>query len=217
MSMTLLLWKAPIVREADEAEALLKPYYQTEDESVFEASPDIVAAGEELTRLYPWRWLTNAETVARMSQEERGRWTPEALRELRGVEGGEHFATMPWYQSDRLMVIDIAWSAPDEVVENIERIAREHYLVLYDPQGPDVRLPDDPVDDEPVPAPTLMEALKFLPLVAILLTLTYAAWLIPYGWLRWPAMIVAGFITSAALFVAWLTIGGALGLIKNED
>lgn len=217
MSMTLILWKGPVVREVEEAEALLKPYYDREDESAFEASPDIVAAGEELTRLYPWRWLTNEETVARMSEEERGRWTPEALREIRGVEGGEHFATMPWYQSDRLMVLDIVWSAPNDVIENIERIAREHRLVLYDPQGPDVHLPDDPVVDEPMPPTKVMDGIKFLPLLAILLAVTYAAWLIPFGWLRWPAVIVAGFVTLAALFVAGLIFGSALGLIKDED
>ncbi len=67
--MTLILWKGPVVREVEEAEALLKPYYDREDESAFEASTDMVAAGEELTRLYPWRWLTNEETVAQMSEE----------------------------------------------------------------------------------------------------------------------------------------------------
>lgn len=214
--MTLILWKAPVVRKAEDAEPLLKPFYDRSDDAAFEPSPDIAAMADELRRLYPWRLLSNEEAVAQMSEEEQGQYTPEGLSEIRGAEGGEYFANLPWFQSDRLLVLDIVWSASDAFIDDIERLAREHGLVLYDPQGPDVHLPDDPIDTQPTPAPTLMEALKFLPLVAILLAVTYAAWLIPYGWLRWPAVIVAGFITSAALFVAWLTIGGALGLIKDD-
>ena len=217
MSMTLILWKGPVVRDAEDAETLLKPYYDREDDSAFEPSPDITAVADELRRLYPWRDLTNEETVARMSEEERARWKPEALREIRGVEGGEPFATIPFDQTDRLLLIDIVWSADDKVVDDIVRLAREHDLVLYDPQGPDVHLPDDPVDTEPTPPTTVMDAIKFLPLVAILLALTYAAWRIPIGWIRWPALIVAGFIASAGLFVMVLLAGHALGLIKDED
>jgi hypothetical protein len=40
--MTLLLWKAPVVDDSDQAEALLKPYYDRGDESAFEPS-DAVA------------------------------------------------------------------------------------------------------------------------------------------------------------------------------
>ena len=214
--MTLILWKAPVVREAEDAEPLLKPFYDRSDDAAFEPSPDIAAMAEELRRLYPWRLLSNEETVAQMSEKDRAQYTAEGLSEIRGVEGGDYFAELPWFQSDRLLVLDIVWSASDAFIDDIERLAREHGLVLYDPQGPDVHLPDDPIDTEPTPAPTLTEALKFLPLVALLLAVTYAAWLIPYGWLRWPAVIIAGFITSAALFVAWLTIGGALGLIKDD-
>ena len=214
--MTLIRWKAPVVREAEDAEPLLKPFYDRSDDGAFEPSPDIAAMADELRRLYPWRLLSNEETVAQMSEDERAQYTLEGLSEIRGAEGGEYFANLPWFQSDRLLVLDIVWSASDAFIDDIERLARKHGLVLYDPQGPDVHLPDDPIDTEPTPAPTLMEVLKFLPLVAILLAITYAAWLIPYGWLRWPAVIVAGFITSAAIFVAWLTIGGALGLIKDD-
>ena len=64
--MTLILWKGPVVREAEAAEALLKPYYDGLDDSAFEASADIAAFADELRRLYPWRDLTHEETVARM-------------------------------------------------------------------------------------------------------------------------------------------------------
>ena len=217
MSMTLILWKGPVVREADEAEALLKPFYDSQDESAFEASPDIAAAADELKRLYPWRWLSNEETVARMSDDERRQWKPEALKELRGVDGGEPFADLPWHQSDRLLVLDIIWSAENEVIDAIERIARERGLVLYDPQGPDVHLPDDPTEEEPDEPTTAWQWVKLVGMPVILVGLTYAAWQIPIGWIRWPAVIVLGFVASAALFVLWLCAGSALGLVKERD
>ncbi len=39
--MTLILWKAPVVREAEEAKALLQHWYDSGDESALEPSPDI--------------------------------------------------------------------------------------------------------------------------------------------------------------------------------
>ena len=47
--------------------------------------------------------------------------------------------------------------------------------------------------------------------------LTYAAWLIPIGWLRWPAVIVAGFFAAAGLFVLGAMIAAALGFIDVEE
>ena len=217
MSMTLILWKAPQVREAEEAEALLKPYYEREDDSAFEPSPAIAAVADELRRLHPWRDLTNEETVARMSEEERQRWNPDALREIRGVDGGEPWATIPFDQTDRLLLIDIVWSADGAVIDDIIRLAREHELVLYDPQGPDVHLPDDPIDDGPIPKPTPWEWAKTFLIPAVLVALTYAAWQIPIGWIRWPAVVVAGFLAAAGLFVLVLAVLAALGLIDVED
>ena len=40
MSMTLILWKAPVVDDADEAKALTEAWYQSEDDSAFEPSED---------------------------------------------------------------------------------------------------------------------------------------------------------------------------------
>jgi len=214
--MTLILWKAPVVRQVEEAEALLNPYYKNGDDSAFEPSSAIATVADELRRLYPWRELTNEETVAQMSDEERARWKSEALKEIRGVEGGEPFADLPFDQTERLLLVDIVWSAEDKVIDDIIRLAREHGLILYDPQGPDVHLPDDPVDDGPLPETTPWQWFKMVGGSLLLVALTYAAWQIPIGWIRWPAVIIMGFIASAGLFVLWLMVGSALGLIKDE-
>ena len=36
MSMTLILWKAPLVEDGDEAKALIARWYETGDDSAFE-------------------------------------------------------------------------------------------------------------------------------------------------------------------------------------
>ena len=79
MSMTLILWKAPVVDDPDEAEELTRPWYEIEDDGAFEPSADIAIVANELRRRWPWRDLTNEETVARMSEEERAQYKPEAL------------------------------------------------------------------------------------------------------------------------------------------
>ena len=219
--MTLILWKAPLVGDADEAKALTQAWYATEDDSAFEPSGDIAKVADELRRRWPWRELSNEETVARMSEEERQHYSPEALREIRGVDEpeGSPWADLPFWQSDRLLALDIRWSADDEVVAAIYALARTCELVLYDPQGPDVFLPTDPLpSDDPVPPPSFGDWLSIIGMCAFLLGLTYAAWLIPIGWLRWPAVIVAGFIAAAGLFVLGGMIAAILGIIDvNED
>ena len=190
--MTLILWKAPVVREAEEAEALLEGWYESGDDSAFQPSNDVKRFLDEIRAHYP-----------------------------DDLEGGSDdlspWSSWPIPDSDRIVELGIRWSASNSVIETIEDLARTFGLLLYDPQGPDVHLPDDPCDTEPTPPPSLMDALKFIPLAILLIALTYAAWLIPIGWIRWPAIIVAGFIALAGLFVLWLMIGSALGLIKNED
>src|SRR6478609_8639112 len=100
MSMTLILWKAPLVADEDEAQRLLQPYYDHEDDSAFEPSADIGAVSAELLRRFP--------------DAEDGPW-----------------ADLPPEQTERLLLLSIRWSADDAVLEVIERLAREHELVLY--------------------------------------------------------------------------------------
>ena len=189
MSMTLILWKAPVVDDPEVAQALLKDWYETEDDSKFEPSGDIALVANELKRLFPWRDLTNEETVARMSEEERSHYKPEDLRELRGVDGGEPWADLPFYETDRLLSVDVRWGADDAVIAAIVALARKHELVLYDPQGPDVFLPGDLLEAAPVPLPTAWEWFKGIAIAAFLCGLTYAAWQIPIGWIQWPAVM----------------------------
>jgi hypothetical protein len=190
--MTLILWKAPVVREAEEAEALLESWYESGDESAFEPSRDVKRFLDEIRAHYPDDFEGGADDLSPWSS-----W--------------------PIPESDRIVELGIRWSASNSAIETIEDLARTFGLLLYDPQGPEVHLPDDPIDTEPTPPPSLMDAVKFLPLAILLLALTYAAWLIPIGWIRWPAVIVAGFVALAGLFVLWLVLGSALGLIKDED
>ena len=218
--MTLILWKAPVVEDADEAKRLTAAWYKTEDDSAFEPSEAIAKVADELRRRWPYRMLSNEETVARMSEEERRQYSPEALKEIRGVDEpeGSPWSDLPFWQSDRLLVLDIRWGADDEVGAVITALARKCELVLYDPQGPDVFLPTDPLpSDEPTPPPTIREWLSIISMCAFLLGVTYAAWLIPIGWIRWPAVIVAGFVASAGLFVLGGMIAAALGFIDLEE
>jgi hypothetical protein len=53
MSMTLILWKAPLVDDPDEAESLLQRYHESGDDSAFEASPDIAKMADELRARFP--------------------------------------------------------------------------------------------------------------------------------------------------------------------
>ena len=207
--MTLILWKAPVVDDPDEASRLLELWYESEDESAFEPSPDIAKVADELRQLYPYRELTNEETVAAMSEEERQQYTAEALGEIRGVEGGEPWADLPFYQTDRLLALDVRWGADDAVIAAVVALARKYELILFDPQGPDVFLPTDPIEElTEIPEPTLWEWFKGIAIAAVLVGATYAAWLIPYGWLRWPAVIILGFLALAAIFVVGCMIFG---------
>jgi hypothetical protein len=220
MSMTLILWKAPVVDDPDDARELLDAWYETEDDSAFEPSDDIVSVANELRRRWPYRELSNEETVARMSDEERGQYLPEALKEIRGFDEpeGSPWSDLPFWQSDRLLAIDIRWGADDEVVAAIFALARKRELLLYDPQGPDLFLPTDPLpSDDPIPLPTLRDWLSIFVISAFLLALTYAAWLIPIGWIRWPAVIVAGFVAAAGLFVLGGMIAAVFGFIDVND
>ena len=192
MSMTLILWKAPVVDDPDDAQALLNTWYETGDDSAFEPSPDIALVADALRSRWPDRY--DAEP-------------PDNCP----------WADMPFEQSDRLLAIHVRWGADDAAVAAIYVLARKHELVLYDPQGPDVFLPTDPLDSAPIPPPTAFEWFKGFAIAAFLMGLTYAAWQIPIGWLRWPAVVVAGFLAAAGLFVVGAMIAGALGFIDVNE
>lgn len=175
--MTLLLWKAPLVPDAEEAAKLLAPFYEQSDDSAFEPSAALAVVADELLRRFP--------------DAEDGPWADS------GPE-----------RAERILVLDIRWGADNAVIDAIVELAKQHELVLYDPQGPDVHLPGDVDESVPDAPPRLIDHLKVL-LMAVGAAATF--WL---GWradnpvLHWLLMIVGGFFLSVILFVAWIIFFG---------
>ena len=186
--MTLILWKAPVVDDPDEAEALLKTWHETGDDSAFEPSDDLATVLDLLLQNYPVS-----------SEKDSNPW----------ADGPDN--------TGRLLVLDVRWGERNRLLADIPVLAKKYELILYDPQGPDVFLPSDPLEPGPIPPPTPWEWFKGFAIPVVLIGLTYAAWLIPWGWLRWPAVIVTGFVAAAGLFVFFLMIAGAFGFIGTDD
>ena len=176
--MTLLLWKAPLVDDATEAEALLKPYYDHGDESAFEPSADVATVARELLRRFP--------------DGEDSPW-----------------GDAPPEESERLLYLNIRWSADGAFIDAITELAREHELVLYDPQGPDVHLPNEPIDNTPVPAPSFADRFKILLLVIPAAGLVWFGWWIDVPVLSWLLMIVGVFFVSVVVFTFKVTGEGS--------
>jgi hypothetical protein len=129
MSMSLVVWKAPVVADEDEAAALVERW--DDDPTVFDASADVLAFYDALLAKHP--------SLESYSDEE-----------LRDAE--THWSVTP-ERSDRVVYLDLSWSVSDEMLDDIQALAREHELVLYDPQGPHVHLPgggDEPKRRDPL-------------------------------------------------------------------
>ena len=178
--MTLLLWKSPVVASPDEAEALLKPYYERNDDSAFQPSAVVVDVAKELIRRFP------------------------------DVEGGPWGDSAP-EESDRLLLINIRWGADNAVVDAIVELAREHELVLYDPQGPDIHVPGDTGEAGPVPAPRLIDHLKIAGFGVGAIGIFALGWWIDVPVLNWLLMIIGGFLFAVVLFLAYILAFGPKG------
>ena len=175
--MTLILWKAPIVNDPDEAERLLKPYYDHGDDSAFQPSADITKVATELLRRFP------------------------------DAEGGP-WSDSPPEQTDRLLLLGIRWGADNAVIDAIVELAREHELVLYDPQGPDVQLPSDAVDSIQIPPPRLVDQLKIVLMGLAAAGVFWLGWRIDVPVLDWVLMLVGGFFLSVVVFLLGILIFG---------
>src|SRR5687767_9196482 len=108
MSMDLYLWQSPVTDDEVEAGKLVDLYFEDKEQGVFEPSPDIAAAAEELLRLYPYWPISGPELLAGMSEEERSRYTEEGLAQLR--ESGSYtqgkggpWADLPFHQAENLL------------------------------------------------------------------------------------------------------------------
>jgi hypothetical protein len=108
MSLSLILWKAPLVDDPEEAEALLEPWRKRGDDTAFEASDDIERCADELLRQFPGK----------------------------PGDGSSPWAELPIRRSRRLLSLSLRRDAGDEVLDAVADLAWEHGLVLYDPQGP---------------------------------------------------------------------------------
>jgi hypothetical protein len=177
MSMTLILWKAPVTDDEDEAKRLLAPYFEREDDSAFEPSEEIAAVAAKLARRFP--------------ESEDGPW-----------------AGLPHEQTERILLLSIRWSADDAVLEAIEQLAREHALVLYDPQGPVVHLPTDPIDTGPTPPPRFRDYVTFVLIGVAAAGVFTLGWRIDVPVLEWLLMIVGGFGVSVVVFLLGILIFG---------
>jgi hypothetical protein len=175
--MTLFLWKTPVVADADEAERLLRPYYDRGDDSAFQASADLATAANDLLLRFP--------------AADDGPW-----------------ADSPPEASERLLSLSIRWGADNAVIDAIVDLARTHELVLYDPQGPDVTLPGDPVETGPVPPPRLIDYLKIGTMGLAAAGVFWLGWRIDIPVLDWLLMIVGAFFFSVVVFLLGILLFG---------
>ena len=121
MSFDLLVWKSPVVSTDEEARALADRWAESET-GPFEPSPDVARFYDALMERYP--------PLEAFSDEQ-----------LRRKPGVTHWSVTP-ERSDRVVLLNFSWSVPGDVLDDVVTLAREHGLVLYDPQGPNVTLPD---------------------------------------------------------------------------
>ena len=190
MSTTLILWKRPLVPDACAAEVLLQRWYKRRNDRDFEPSDSMAAFARELLLRHP--------------------------EPPKGQPGGP-WAEFPFTQTDRVIELSLKRSADPQVLDDISSVAQEHELLLYDPQSGDIYLPGDPAEAEKIPPVKLMDLVRAAAMVAPFAGLTWLAWQIPFGWLRWPLVGVGAFVTAAALFVVLAMVAGVLGLVGETQ
>lgn len=173
--MNLILWKAPVVHQAEEAEALLEPWYERGDDSAFEPSPDIARAADRLRRLFP-------DDPSLDPPDESSPW-----------------AELPFDQSERLLFLSLRWSSDDSVLDAVVDAARRHDLVLYDPQGPEVIVPAPLLEPEPPPRTGDYVRLALFGLGSA--GLMALGWWLPVPVLDVILRYFGGFLTAVFLFI----------------
>ena len=190
MSMSLYLWKAPVVDDSGEALALIDRYYDDGDETVFEPSESVSRALARIRELYP---------------DDPG-------------SDDNPWSSWPIEDSDRIIELNIRWSVDGKVLDDIIDIAAEHDLVVYDPQGPDVYRAQDALERQPAERASAKEVFSvvlglFLPFVGATLAVW---WFIPWGWLRWPLVAVGLFLSISAGIIVYATVASLLGRLDEE-
>ena len=182
--MDLYLWKAPVIDDADKAGALIDRYFDGE-KTVFEPNNDVPAMAAKLRAAY-------SDDPADSPSDD----CP--------------WATLPIEEDGRLLVLNIRWSADNAVLDTIIDLAKQHDLVVYDPQGPDVYRAVDAPEDQPAEKPTAKDFLNVILLFLPIAGATFAAWwFIPWPWLRWPLVVIGTFFSIAAFIVVYATVEAA--------
>ena len=184
MSGTLIVWKAPLVEDEKAAARLLKDYYVSGDEAAFEPSADVARFYDEIVATYP---------IDSWEDDEPPTWA-----------GAPH-------RSDRVVMLDYSWSAPGEFLDEIQRLARDHELVLYDPQGPDVHLPNEPAAEPYVP--TARDTLRVAGLGLIAGAVAIGAWYVSIPILSWIVIGVAAVVVLASVLGLY---GDAHALLRQR-
>jgi hypothetical protein len=113
---------------------------------------------------------------------------------------------VPGTNVDRIIALSMPWGTDDAVLDAIVELARKHGLVLYDPQGPDVSLPTDPIDTGPEPPPRFVDYLKIVLIGVAAGGVFWLGWWIDVPILDWVLMIVGGFFVSVVLFLLYLLV-----------
>jgi hypothetical protein len=193
--MTLILWKAPVVSDPRQAEAMLSPWYDAEDDSAFTPSQDIALVWDELLRRFP------DDGSSERPEDDSSPW-----------------ADFPPEQTDRILMLHIRWGADNAVLDAIAELARKHELVLYDPQGPSVHLPSDPQEtpEEPEPVGPGGYAVAILT-VGVGALLFAAGWWVPVPVINWLLMAAGVFLALVGIFLFVAFLGAASGLFPKPS
>ena len=170
MGGTLIVWKAPVVTDEEDARRLLADHHTNGDESAFEPSVDVARFYDDIVARYP------------------------PLEEPAAVPAT--WAATP-ERSDRIVSMDYGWSASGSFLDDIEELARKHRLVLYDPQGPTVTGPDQQPEEPFVPDAREIARLTLLAAGAI--AAAVVAWWASITIVSWIVIIVAGFLAVMAI------------------
>jgi hypothetical protein len=119
MSFDLYVWKAPVPRSAEEADDMLRRFYER-DPDFFVRDPALRQFRDDLLRAYP---ALEEQDLAVLEADPNPTWamTPPA--------------------SDRCVELNFTWHAPDVALTDAVELAQKYGLVMYDPQGPDVHSP----------------------------------------------------------------------------
>jgi hypothetical protein len=175
MSYDLIVWKGPVTSSEDEARALVDRWHNDES-GTFEPSRDVSRFYDALMQRYP--------ALESFSDEE-----------LRSAARPTYWAVTP-ERSDRIVDMSFSWSVPGEVIDDVMALARDHGLVLYDPQAPYVRLPDD--DDEGTPFG--VHGFAWATLVGTFgALLAIVAWMLSIPILSGIIVVVGGFLAIMAV------------------